>query len=136
AEVDIDSEDPLTLAARLIPEDLPSARFAVEAALLDLVGRARNLSVAALLAEREPAGTIATAALIDDPEMAVARARTALDASAGALKVKIGRPNEALEIEMLYALRRELGPDVRIRADANGALHGPHDPRIRALTEI
>jgi o-succinylbenzoate synthase len=136
-EIDIDSEDPLTLAARLIPEDLPSARFAVEAALLDLVGRARNLPVAALLAEREPAGAIATAALIDDLEMAVARARSALDAGAGALKVKIGRQSEiSEEIAMLHALRREFHDDVRIRADANGALTGFHDPRIRALAEI
>lgn len=137
ADLDIDADDPLTLAARWIPEDLPSARFAVEAALLDLVGRARNLSVAALLAEREPAGAIATAALIDDLEMAVARARSALDAGAGALKIKIGRPGESSrEIAMIRALRREFGGELRIRADANGALSDIHDPRIGALTEI
>lgn len=136
-ELDSDLEDPLTLAARLVPDDVPSARFAVEAALLDLVGRTRGLSVASLLAEREPAGALSTAALIDDVETAVARARVAVGAGAGALKVKIGRPGMAdAECAMLRSLRRELGDSLSIRADANGALEHPHDPRILALADI
>lgn len=136
-QLDVDAEDPLTLAARLVPEDVPSARFAVEAALLDLAGRARNISVATMLAEREPAGAIATAALIDDLETAVARARVALGAGAGAIKVKIGRLGMAAEESaMLRSLRLELGDDVRIRADANGSLSDLHDLRIATLADI
>ncbi|MDQ3037602.1 MAG: hypothetical protein M3Y87_34730 [Myxococcota bacterium] len=137
ADIDLDSDDPLTLAARLVPEDVPSARFAVEAALLDLAGRSRNISVATMLAEGEPAGVIATAALIDELDTAVARARIALAAGAGAIKVKIGRENMAAEeIAMLRSLRHELGDTVRIRADANGTLVDLDDPRIAVLADI
>lgn len=136
-EVDPDIEDPLTLASILVADDVPSARFAVEAALLDLVGRARGLSVAAMLAEREPAGSVATAALLDDLDTAVVRATAALSAGAGALKVKIGRPGRVeAECAMLRAIRKELGPEVRIRADANGTLRDAGDPRIAVLHEI
>ena len=137
AQLDVDSEDPLTLAARLVPEDIPSARFAVEAALLDLAGRARGISVATMLAEKSPAGAIATAALVDDLETAVARARIALAAGAGAVKVKIGREGMVREeCAMLRSLRRELGDGVRIRADANGTLADLDDPRIAVLADI
>ncbi|AKF11437.1 enolase C-terminal domain-like protein [Sandaracinus amylolyticus] len=137
ADIDPEIDDPLTLAALLVPDDVPSARFAVEAALLDLVGRARNLSVAAMLAEREPAGAVSTAALLDDLDTAVVRATVALSAGAGALKVKIGRPDRIdEECALLRALRKELGPTVRIRADANGTLEDEHDRRIGMLAEI
>lgn len=136
-EVDPEIEDPLTLAAILVADDVPSARFAVEAALLDLVGRARGLSVAAMLAEHEPAGSISAAALLDDLDTAVVRATVALSAGAGALKVKIGRPGRIeAESAMLRALRKELGSEVPIRADANGSLEDASDPRIAVLAEI
>lgn len=130
-------EDPLSIAARVVPEELPSARFAVEAALLDLVGRRSGLSVATLIAEGPPSASVLTAALLDELETALARARAALAAGAGALKVKIGRPGQAeAETSLLRALREELGDEVRIRADANGMLEGPGDPRIDALAAI
>jgi L-alanine-DL-glutamate epimerase-like enolase superfamily enzyme len=136
SEITLDGEDPLSIAARVVDADAPSARFAVEAVLLDLAGRRSGLSVASLIADGAPAATVATAALLDGLDTALTRARSALAAGAGALKVKIGRSQQTREeIALLRALRDELGPGVRIRADANGAL-SPGDPRLDALAEI
>lgn len=135
-EIVLSGEDPLSIAARVIDADAPAARFALESALLDLVGRRTGISLAGLIAEEAPAATVATAALLDELETALPRARSAIADGAGALKVKIGRADRAQgEIALLRALRDELGGEVRIRADANGTLT-PGDRRIDVLAEI
>lgn len=135
-EIVLDGEDPLSIAARVIDADAPAAKFAIEAALLDLVGRRTGVSLAGLIAEEAPAATVATAALLDELETALPRARSAIAAGAETLKVKIGRADRARdEVALLRALRDELGDEVRIRADANGAL-APGDRRIDVLAEI
>jgi o-succinylbenzoate synthase len=141
-DVDPDSDDPLSLAARLVPAEVPAARFAVEAALLDLLGRADARPAAAILSQRlgadGPAARIGCAALLDDLDTAMARARAAISEGARALKVKIGRAGRASqEVALLVALRAEIGGAVAIRADANGALErGAKSPLIAALADI
>lgn len=136
-EVDLASDDPLSIAERIVPSTVPSARFAVEAALVDLSARIHHRSCAMMLAERRAADSISSAALIDDPDSAPARARAAVQGEAGALKIKIGR-SELIETEiaLVHMLRRELGESVKIRADANGMLNEASAPLIAALAEI
>lgn len=133
--LDLAGDDPLEIAARLVPEHLPSARFALECALLDLAGRRVGSSCARLLATGAPAATAAVAVLLDDLD--TARARAAQAEGVRAFKVKIGRRGrEREEIALLRALRRDLGAQTVIRADANGTLQDASDPRIDALADI
>ena len=135
--IDLDDDDPLTLAARHLGDDVPAARFALETALLDLAARRRGLSVGAMLGASDRVASIRSAALIDDLDNAVAHALSAIAAGAQALKVKIGRLGRGDdEAALLRTLRRELGEDVLLRVDANGALSGRSDPLIPVLAEV
>jgi o-succinylbenzoate synthase len=135
-EVHPAANDPLSIAERLVPADLPSVRLGVEAALLDLAGRRNGVPVAALLTDQEPSPAAATAALITKLDGALDAARDAAAAGARAIKLKIGRERAAeREIETVFAIRRAVGDLIAIRADANGALAGPDDPRIAALAD-
>ena len=94
------------------------ARFALESALVDLVGKRRSASAAAVLGGATAQRTIETSAVIvdDDPRAAAARA---IATGARTLKCKVGR-DPVHDAETLVALRRMVGPDVALRADANG----------------
>lgn len=137
-ELDLRSEDPFAIARRIVPAEFPSVRFGVEVALLDLVGRRDGRPVAAMLADPAPASSVETAALITDLEEALRLSRSAVDAGARTIKVKIGRPGRrSEELALLRALRRELGEAVAIRADANRALEpSSRHPLLGALAEI
>jgi o-succinylbenzoate synthase len=101
----------------------PSARFALEAALLDLVGRRRGAPLGALLESgpRRPAPVNALLPL-HDPEAAVAAAEDALRRGVCTLKGKLrrGRRFDA-DLAVLVALRARFGDGCAIRLDANGA---------------
>lgn len=115
------SDDPLAEAARANPAAPPSARFALEAALLDHAGRRAGAPAASLLGAR--GGTLRSVALIDQLEDAPARAADALRDGATGVKLKVGRPGRASEeARALSAVRRELGEAALVRADANGSL--------------
>ncbi len=137
AEVDPSQDDPLTIAERLLPLELPSARFAIEVALLDLAARAHGLSVAQMLCRGRPSTAIRNAAVIDTLEGARDAAVAASNAGAGALRLEIGREGRAeAERAMLLDLRAWLGDGVKIRAHAHGRLGDPSHPLIGALAEI
>ncbi|MEZ4407907.1 MAG: enolase C-terminal domain-like protein [Polyangiales bacterium] len=103
----------------------PSARFAVETALLDLAGQRVGRSVASLLGS---GGAHAPIAVNGNPGAAldadlVIEARRAVDRGVTALKVKVGAPSAdgfRRELEALAELRRAVG-EVELRLDANGA---------------
>lgn len=91
-------------------------------ALLDLAGKLRGAPSFALLGERQPS-PFALAALLGkacDPALG-ARAQRALQDGFTTLKLKIGVDEPARELEALRTLRSEIGPDVRLRLDANRA---------------
>lgn len=113
--------DALAACARLAA---PSARFALETALLDWVARGRSEPVHRLLGRawprREPRA-IALCALCTLND-ANEQSRAALDAGFSSVKLKLGAPGHASdELARLTALRAALGPDVALRLDANGA---------------
>ena len=103
-----------------IDEGLPAARFALETALLDLIGQRTGRPLWVLLGTGEPAGPVPLSCSVSthDARHAVESARRAVEKGAAAVKVKVGADWEA-EMGLLRALRRELGADVRLRVDAN-----------------
>ncbi|AUX22225.1 O-succinylbenzoate synthase [Sorangium cellulosum] len=105
---------------------LPAARFALETALLDLIGQRLGLPLSASLgghrryAEVPVNGLLTTSTAL--PEM-LARAGALAARGVRAIKVKLrsrGEEGFARDLQALRALRRE-HPDVELRLDANAA---------------
>jgi o-succinylbenzoate synthase len=116
--------DALRTSMADVEELVPSARFALETALLDLRARARGaplwrdlLGVEATTPEAIPIGTLLVGA---DADAVVADARAALARGVTCGKLKVGRDLDA-EVAVVAALRRELGDSFAVRLDANGA---------------
>ena len=106
---------------------LPSpVRFAVESALLDLLGQARDLPVAALLGD--PAPHLRRNALVyagcDPAHLERLRQR-----GFSTLKVKARGPWPA-SLSQLQALRHTLGTSLRLRIDCNRSIPRADAPRL------
>jgi len=117
-------EPQLVEALRAVDPGAPSARFALESALLDLAARRAGVSVARLLAGDRAERTVPAAVLLGatDPDRAAAEARAAAAGGAAAIKMKVGRPGRFdEEAEALRRAGEAAGGAVRLRADANGA---------------
>jgi len=111
---------------------LPQALAAIDLALWDRAGRRAGRPVWALLGGTgEP---VAVNALVgaEDRAGAAAGAAEAARAGFGCVKVKVGVGDDA---GRLAAVRAAVGPDVAIRADANGAWRSPREAlaNLRAL---
>ncbi|AUX31729.1 O-succinylbenzoate synthase [Sorangium cellulosum] len=123
------------LSSRL--RGVPAARFALETALLDLVGQRLGLPASACLgghrrAEVQVNGLLATSAAL--PEM-LGSARALVARGVRAIKVKLrsrGDEGFARDLEALRALRRE-HPSIELRLDANAAWSLEDAPRRLAL---
>jgi o-succinylbenzoate synthase len=119
---------------------VPSVRFAVETALLDLAGQRLGLPLSTLLAGTWPTREVPLAGLLDGEsvEELEAGARAARRGALAAVKVKIGRPwRFEAEIEGLDRVRTALGPRAALRLDANGAWSRAEAPvRLAALARF
>jgi L-Ala-D/L-Glu epimerase len=116
------------LVRRLVPAKHPSARFALETALADLLARRRGLPLWRWLGAESPA-PIPLSALIDEVDVHAARDHAERMRALGVqtFKLKIARPGHRdAEAALARALRAHLGTGVRLRLDANGALSS-HD---------
>jgi o-succinylbenzoate synthase len=133
----------LDAAAALIPPERPSARFALETALLDraaqraaqplwralaaaLAGAGAGEAAARAAALRAVAEPVALCALLPsgEPRAALELARRHLAAGVACFKLKVGPARLSAEQAATFArLRAELGAAVQLRADANGSLH-------------
>jgi o-succinylbenzoate synthase len=96
----------------------PETACALEVALLDLLGQARGVSLAALLAgpQADLVRSLDSHVLVrgvDDAERAVA-------AGAQHLKLKVGLGDVEADVARVGALRRAVGDDMSLRLDANG----------------
>ncbi len=110
-------------AARLAAS--PSARFALECALTDLLSRRAGISAAAWLADGRALQPVPVSVLLPDVDAAApAAAAQASAAGYGVLKLKIARADrdDAAEDALLAAVRAAAGATPRLRLDANGAL--------------
>jgi o-succinylbenzoate synthase len=105
-----------------LPTGTPAARHALEQALLDLLSQRRGQPLSHLLAA-EPREEVEVNALLgaQSPEALAEEARRAVAEGYTTLKIKVaGRP-VAEDESRLAAVREAVGPDIRLRVDANGA---------------
>ncbi len=102
----------------------PAARCALECALQDLEARHHGVSLAAWLAQgAPPRKEVETSALVEAQraEAVAAAATRAATLGFGTLKLKVGgRPPEQ-DLARVTIVRQALGPDARLRLDANGS---------------
>jgi L-Ala-D/L-Glu epimerase len=124
------------LAACRAERPLPQALAAIDLALWDRAGRRAARPVATLLAPAA-AGAVAVNALVgaEDRAGAARGAAAAVAAGFGCLKVKVGVGDDA---GRLAAVRAVVGPEVAIRADANGAWRSPSEAlaHLRTLAPV
>ena len=123
------------LASRSLPQPL---RCALDVATCDIIGQRQGLSVARLLHE-SPVSSVAVNAIIGAPSPQTAASLAAEAASAGfsCVKLKVGGAGGTTEeLARIVAVRRELGPEIKLRLDANGAWSAPEAiETIQALEE-
>jgi L-Ala-D/L-Glu epimerase len=115
----------LSRASSRLPSQLPAARAALEAALLDLWSRSAGRPAWALLAPAQPlpAARSLAALLMGEPEQALEQAQRAQARGIRTFKFKVGRPGaRERELSAVAELRHELGPAARLRLDANRSL--------------
>ncbi len=98
--------------------DLPSARFALETAILDLEGQRRGLAMSALLGASSGA-PVARSGLVDSLDPAKS-ARALIARGLQTLKIKVGKglPEDVASVTLL---RETVGSLISLRLDANGA---------------
>ncbi len=97
-----------------------SLRFAVESAAIQLRAVAQDISLATVLGKCRP--TVALNALIPDlGDEGLEEATRYRDQGYRAVKVKVGRTSLEAEADALHKIRRVLGDEVALRADANRA---------------
>ncbi|MDP1649203.1 MAG: enolase C-terminal domain-like protein [Rubrivivax sp.] len=122
----------------------PSARFALECALLDLLARRDGVSAAAWLARGRALQAVPVSVLLpEDMPGAIIATTAAVARGHGVLKLKIARADRTLRDEdaLLGAVRAAAdaartgtGPPVLLRLDANGAMDRAQLPaRMAAL---
>lgn len=102
----------------------PSARFAIETALLDLLGQRAERPISALLSDRNDANArVPLSALVgdaDDPGIAKS-ARVAVGRGVAGIKLKVSGASTEDRLVRLRSVRAAIG-DAGLRLDANGSL--------------
>jgi o-succinylbenzoate synthase len=127
--------DDLDAAHRAVdPEATPAAAHAVELARADAHTRAAGVSLSSRLRGGVATDRVPVNATVGDlsPTATALRAHHAAEEGFTAVKVKVGARAVEEDAERLTAARDAVGPDVELRADANGAYEGPEEAR-RAL---
>jgi muconate cycloisomerase len=114
----------------------PFTKAAVDIALWDLWGRSRGVSVARLIADREPVEWIPTRVSIGcyPPEETVRLAVEFWDRGVRTLKFKTGVPGID-DVARLRAVRDRLGPAPIFTIDANGA-YASADEAVAAIEAL
>ena len=107
----------------LAPELPPALACALDVAACDALAKAEGISVARLLSDQTNTSVLVNATIGAESEAeAVSAATAAREAGFTCVKLKVGMAG-AIEEEQrrVAAVRRALGPDIRLRIDANGA---------------
>ena len=99
-----------------------TARAAIDSALLDLGARIAGKTVHRLLAPESP-DRLAVSALATggSPAAIATSAAAAVEAGHATIKVKVGTHGIHGDVDRVSAVRSRIGPDIRLRLDANGA---------------
>ncbi|MCP4658924.1 MAG: O-succinylbenzoate synthase [bacterium] len=137
-ELSGDCLEPVGAEVARLPSSAPAARFALETALLDLLGRRLGLPLYRLLGAPELPPAVPLAGLVPrlEPLPAALRAAAELwERGIRTLKVKVGAAGRFdAECRALRALRERFGERLALRLDANGALpRAEVEERLSAL---
>jgi len=118
---------------QLLPESIPSARFALESALLDLLSRHESTSVSGLFGTASPRARCC--GLLPASESPLAAARELQIRGISTAKLKVGRAWPQ-ELQWIRELRADL-PDLKLRIDVNGAWSvAQAKARLHTLAEL
>lgn len=129
----------------LMAKEQAAARFAVETALLDLVGQRRKkplwFVLRSVMAEAAPVPErLPLCSLVDmaSEAHALRAGEAAIERGVRTLKLKVGRPGAAaLELGIALAVRGAFGPAVRLRFDANRAFSSSEAvARLEELVQV
>ena len=122
-------------AAGLVPASLPSLRFALETAALDLGNGGRHQLYANDFSQGRAGLPINGLVWMGDAAFMREQIRQKLAAGYACLKVKIGSLDWATELELLTEIRAEASPSqLVLRVDANGAFAPPE--ALARLTQL
>lgn len=112
-----------------LPEN-SSAKAAIDIALHDLQGRLLGRPVVDLLGGKVRERVLLTFPIgIEPVPDAVAKAEAAVERGIGTLKLKIGR-DPAADVERVGAVRAAVGPEIKLRVDANAGYTVPAAVRL------
>ncbi|MFP2912946.1 mandelate racemase/muconate lactonizing enzyme family protein, partial [Pyxidicoccus sp. 3LFB2] len=109
---------------------MPAAEHALELALLDLLAQRQGVPLCWLLAE-EARPEVAVNALLsaEGPAALADEARKAVAEGYGTLKLKVAGRSVEDDEQRVKAVREAVGPDVKLRLDANGGWSEPEAKR-------
>ncbi|MCP3099574.1 o-succinylbenzoate synthase [Myxococcus sp. K15C18031901] len=100
---------------------VPAAEHALELALLDLLARRQGVPLCWLLAEEARPEVVVNALLgAESPQALAQEARAAVAEGFGTLKLKVAIRSLEDDEQRVKAVREAVGPDVKLRLDANG----------------
>ncbi|MEA2408704.1 MAG: L-Ala-D/L-Glu epimerase [Thermoleophilaceae bacterium] len=101
-------------------EGAEPAKAGIEMAMLDAVGKALGVPVYQLLGGRARQRIPVRWGLgFGDPGAGIAELRTRIDEGFRSVKLKVGRPDTDLDLEMVSAVREEFGASISLMVDAN-----------------
>lgn len=125
-------------AAALVPAELPSLRFALESALLDLYNGGQHQLYTNAFSQGRAGLPINGLVWMGDAAFMREQIRQKLAAGYACLKVKIGSIDWATELALLSEIRAEASPSqLMLRVDANGAFAPAEAPaRLAQLAEF
>jgi O-succinylbenzoate synthase len=125
-------------AAALVPAALPSLRFALETAVLDLHSGGQQQLYANAFSQGEAGIPINGLVWMGDAAFMREQIRQKLAAGYSCLKVKIGSLDWATELALLAEIRAEASPSqLVLRVDANGAFAPAEAPvRLAQLAQF
>jgi L-alanine-DL-glutamate epimerase-like enolase superfamily enzyme len=119
---------------------LPAARFALETALFDLLGKTRQVTVAECLggSAQERVALNGVIGTDGDVEAWIEQAKALMARNIRVVKIKVGRSHRAFEAEReaLFRLRDTLPRDARIRLDANGSFGDDAREHLSRLSNL
>jgi o-succinylbenzoate synthase len=115
-------EGAMDLAAGCVPSHLPSVRFGLQSALLDLVGGGRRMLFANRFSAGEQSIPINGLVWMGDAGFMANQVEQKLREGYACIKMKVGAIQREQELALLQAIRKRFSEkEIVIRLDANGA---------------
>lgn len=104
-------------------DEAVAARYGVSLALADLEASSESIPLYRYYSPDALVARVPVNATVGDgsTEETVAAARDAVERGFGCCKLKVGRRSVEMDVERMRRVREAVGPEIELRADANGA---------------